>query len=98
MRMNLYLVNASFEFPLGWDSGNLPETADAANIANDVRAMGVSKLLYNRPENRAERNESAYRQSTSPVITLTGDCLNWNVHGTMRNAERKLCYGDKSQS
>lgn len=98
MRMNLYLVNASFEFPLCWDSGNLPETADTANIANGFRAMGVSKLLYDRPENRALRNESAYRQSTNPVITLTGDCLNWNVHWTMRNAERTLCDGDKSQS
>lgn len=53
MRMNLYLVNASFEFPLCWDSGNLPETADTANIANGIRAMGVSKLLYDRLENHA---------------------------------------------
>jgi len=53
MRMNLYLVNASFEFPLCWGSGKLPETADTANVANGVRTTGVSKMLYDKPENRA---------------------------------------------
>ena len=44
MRIKLYLLNVSFEFSLGANRGNLPDTSAVSNFANYLCAKGYQSV------------------------------------------------------
>ena len=90
MRIELGLLNASFEFPFREGEGKLPVTFDAENTVRSRQTVGYQIFRMTCWRTSAKETKAYPTIHTYLPTALTGDCLRWNDLWSMRNAEHPL--------